>query len=131
MTDLNDPAVKALLDQPNHAVVSTFNADGSIHSTVVWQELAAGRLSVNSGVGRHWPNNLERDPRITVVVYAQDNPYQYVEVRGRATGTLEGAEAQIDRMAKKYMGVDEYPMRQAGEQRITYVIEPERVRLQG
>ena len=69
--------------------------------------------------------------RITVVVYAQDNPYQYVEIRGTASGSTAGADEQIDRLAKKYMGVDEYPMRVEGEQRISYVIDVERVRLNG
>ena len=130
MTDLNDAQVTQLLEQPNFAVVSTHNADQSIHSTVVWLDTEDGRLAVNSAVGRHWPTNLERDPRITVVVYPGDNPYEYVEIRGQATGTLDGAEEHIDRLAKKYLGQDEYPFRQPGEQRIKFLIEPERVRLQ-
>jgi len=128
-TDL-DPQVRQLLDAPNHAVISTLNPDGSVHSTVVWQEVVDGAATVNSAVGRHWPTNLERDPRITLVVYAQDNPYAFVEIRGRATGTIEGADAQIDRLAKKYIGRETYPFRQPGEQRITYRVEPDRVRYQ-
>jgi hypothetical protein len=52
MATLNHPAVKTLLDAPNHAVISTFNPDGSIHSTVVWQEVVDSALNVNSAVGR-------------------------------------------------------------------------------
>jgi PPOX class probable F420-dependent enzyme len=130
MSDLNDPEVQALLTQPNYAVISTHNADQSIHATVVWVDAEDGKVAVNSAVGRHWPTNLERDPRITVVVYPGDNPYDYVEIRGQATGTLEGADEHIDRLAKKYLGKDTYPFRQPGEQRIKFVIEPERVRHQ-
>jgi PPOX class probable F420-dependent enzyme len=79
---LDDPAVTALLDATNHAVISTVNPDGSIHSTVVWQEVVDGALTVNSALGRRWPSNLDADPRVTVVVLAPDNPYGYVEVRG-------------------------------------------------
>jgi hypothetical protein len=70
---------------------------------------------------------------ITVVVYAQENPYQYVEmeIRGTASGSIAGADEQIHRLAKEYMGVDEYPMRVEGEQRISYVVDAERVRLNG
>ncbi|MGH3427862.1 MAG: PPOX class F420-dependent oxidoreductase [Pseudonocardiaceae bacterium] len=128
MATLDDPAVKALLDAPNHAVISTVNPDGSIHSTVVWQEVADGALQVNSAVGRRWPRNLDADPHVTVVVFAQDNPYDYVEVRGTATRTTDGADEQIDRLAKKYLGQDRYPFRNEGEQRVRYVVSADRVR---
>ena len=130
MASLDDQAVRRLLEQKNHAVCSTMNEDGSIHSTVVWADVQDGRLAVNSAVGRRWPSNLERDPRITVVVYDETNPYEYVEVRGTATGRTEGADAHIDALAKKYLGADSYPFRQESEQRITYLVEPSLVRHQ-
>ncbi|MGH3789707.1 MAG: pyridoxamine 5'-phosphate oxidase family protein [Pseudonocardiaceae bacterium] len=104
--------MQALLDALNHAVISTFNPDGSIHSTVVWQEVVDGALNVNSAAGRRWPTNLDADSRITVVVLAQDNPYEYVEVCGTVT-RADGADEQIDRLAKKYIGQDRYPFRRA------------------
>jgi len=130
VASLSDPGVQALLDKKNHAVVSTLNDDGSIHSTVVWVSVEDGRLAVNSAVGRKWPTNLERQPTITVVVYDEDDPYDYVEVRGTATGTTEGADDHIDRLAKKYLDADSYPFRQPSEQRITYLIEHSLVRHQ-
>ena len=130
MASLDDPGVKALLDKPNHAVLSTLNDDGSVHSTVVWVDVQDGRLAVNSAIGRAWPSNLERDPRVTVLVYDEDNPYDYVEVRGTAAGTTEGADAHIDRLAKKYLDADSYPFHREGEQRITYVVDAQRVRHQ-
>jgi len=130
MTDLNDPQVRQLLEQPNYAAVSTLNQDGSVHSTVVWVGLENGELAVNSAVGRTWPANLQRDPRVTLVVYPGDNPYDYVEVRGTATGSRQDADDHINRLSKKYIDQDEYPFRQPGEERIKFVIEPERVRHQ-
>jgi PPOX class probable F420-dependent enzyme len=130
MTDLTDPAVSRLLTEPHHAVVSTLGEDGSIHSTVVWADVLDGKVALNSAVGRRWPTNLERDPTITVVVYDEKNPYEYVEVRGTAKGTTAGADEHIDRLAKKYMGADSYPFRQEGEQRITFLVEADRVRHQ-
>lgn len=127
---LDDPAVQALLDAPNFAVLSTFNRDGSVHSTVVWQEVVDGALNLNSAVGRHWPGNVEADPRVTVLVMAQNNPYEYVEIRGTATVTMDGAEEQIDRLAKKYIGQDRYPFRAEGEQRVRVVVTAQRVRHQ-
>lgn len=130
MASLDDPGVRALLDKRNHAVVTTLTEDGAAHSAVVWVDVHDGRLAVNSAVGRAWPNNLERDPRITVLVYDEDNPYDYVEVRGTARGTVEGADEHIDRLARKYLGADSYPFRQEGEQRITYLVDAQRVRHQ-
>ncbi len=130
MAALTDPAVRRLLEQPNHAVAATRNADGSLHGTVVWVDLLDGGLGLNSEVGRVWPRNLERDPSVTVVVYDQGNPYEYVEVRGRAHPRLEGAAEHIDRLAQKYLGVDRYPWHDPDGQRITFVVEPTHVRHQ-
>jgi PPOX class probable F420-dependent enzyme len=128
MGKISDEGALALLEKPHSAVISTLADDGSIMSSVVWVNVEDGELAVNSQVGRAWANNIERDPRVTLLVYDEANAYEYVEIRGRATGTLEDADGHIDRLAKKYMGVDSYPFRQADEQRIKYVIEPVRVR---
>jgi PPOX class probable F420-dependent enzyme len=127
MTTLDDPQVRRLLEEPNHATVSTLNADGTVHGTVVWADVLDGSLAVNTAVGRHWPNNLERDPRITVVIYDQGNPYEYVEIKGRAA-EADGAEEHIDRLAQKYIGQERYPWRQPDEERVKFQITPERVR---
>jgi PPOX class probable F420-dependent enzyme len=129
MSNLNDPDVRALLEAPNFAVISTHNEDGSVHSTVVWMHPEDGALAVNSAIGRRWPSNLQRDPRATVVVADANNPYRFVEIRGRASAITEGAEQHIDALAKKYLGQDTYPFRQPGERRIKFLIAPERVRL--
>jgi PPOX class probable F420-dependent enzyme len=125
---IQDPEVRALLEPANCAVVSTLNADGSVHDAVAWISLEDGELAVNSAVGRSWPTNLARDPRLTVIVYDGQNPYEYVEIRGTARGTHDDADDHIDRLAKKYTGQDKYPYREPGEVRIKYVITPERVR---
>lgn len=130
MSDLHEPAVQELLQQPNYAVVSTINEDGSIHNAIVWVSSSDGTIEVNSAVGRKWPTNLERDPRVNVLVYEAGNPYNYVEIRGKASGTTDGADEHINALAKMYIGQDEYPYRQPGEQRIKFVIQPERVRHQ-
>ncbi len=130
MASLNDSEVSKLLSEPNYAVVSTLNSDGSVLSTIVWISADDGTVAVNSAKGRRWPTNLERDPRITALVYEAGNPYNYVEIRGRATGTREGADEHINALTKKYINQDEYPFRQPGEERIKFVIEPEHVRHQ-
>ena len=120
-----------LLGGNNHAVVSTLRKDGSVHNAVVWIAVEDGKPTINSAVGRAWPTNLERDPRVTLTVYDPQNPYEYVEIRGKATDfdTADG-DPHIDRLAKKYLDADSYPFRQEGEQRVKITIEPERVRHQ-
>jgi PPOX class probable F420-dependent enzyme len=129
MTNLTDSEVRKLLEGPNYAVISTLNQDDSIHSTIVWLSAEDGKLAVNSAIGRRWPTNLQRDPRATVLVYDAQNPYLFLEVRGRAEGTTDAADEHIDELAKKYIGKERYPFRQPGERRIKFVIEPEHVRL--
>jgi PPOX class probable F420-dependent enzyme len=128
MATLNDPDVQELLQQPNHAVISTHNKDGSIHEAMVWIDTENGSVAVNSLAGRLWPTNLERDPHATVLVFQSDNPMHYVEIRGTATATREGAKEHADRLTKKYMGLDEYPWHQPGDERVKFLISPERVR---
>jgi PPOX class probable F420-dependent enzyme len=128
MTTINDSGPRELLEKPNYAVISTLNQDGSIHNTIVWINTEDGAVAVNSALGRRWPTNLQRDPRVTVLVQEAGNPYHYVEIRGTASGSQEGADEHINALSKKYINQDEYPYRQPGEQRIKFVIQPERVR---
>jgi len=128
MATLNDPDVQELLRQPNHAVISTHNKDGSIHQAMVWIDTENGLVAVNSLVGRLWPANLQRNPHATALVFQSDSPAHYVEIRGTATATRQGANEHADRLTKKYMGLDEYPWHQPGDERIKFLITPERVR---
>lgn len=128
MASLDDPAVRALLEPANYAVVSTLNPDGSISSSIVWVSLEGDELAANSAAGRKWPTNLDRDGHVTLLVFEAENPYEYVEIRGQATGTREDADDHIDRLAKKYINQDKYPFRTPEEERVKYVITPETVR---
>ena len=121
-----------LLKGKNFAHVGTLRADGSVQVAPVWVDVQDGLPVVNTAEGRAWPSNLERDPRITLEVQNMENPYEYVEIRGRvAERTHEGADEHIDSMAKKYLGQDEYPYRQPGERRLIIRVEPEYVKVMG
>ncbi|HUA73623.1 MAG TPA: PPOX class F420-dependent oxidoreductase [Solirubrobacteraceae bacterium] len=127
---LEGPAAQ-LLKEKNFANVATLRTDGSVQVSPVWVDVQDGKAVVNSAEGRAWPRNLERDPRVTLTVQNMENPYEYVEVRGKvAERTHEGADEHIDALAKKYMGVDSYPLRQPGEQRVIIRVEPEHVHYQ-
>jgi PPOX class probable F420-dependent enzyme len=123
-----DGHAEELLKGKNFCHVATVRADGTIHGTPVWVDVQDGIPTLNTAEGRAWPRNLERDPRVTLTVQNLENPYEYVEIRGRVSErTHDGADEHIDALAKKYMGVDEYPMRQPGEQRVIIRVEPEHI----
>jgi PPOX class probable F420-dependent enzyme len=131
MSEKIEGKAEELLKGKNFAHVSTLRADGSVQTAPVWVDVQDGIPVVNSAEGRAWPRNLERDPRVTITVQNMENPYEYVEIRGSvAERTHDGADEHIDSLAKKYMGVDSYPMRQAGEQRVIIRVAPEHVYVQ-
>ena len=107
---------------------TTLMPDGGPQTTPVWVDLVDGKVLVNSAAGRQKDKNVRRDPRVAVTLIDPDNPYRYLEVRGRVSEiTHEGADQHIDKMAKKYLDKDKYPFAQAGEKRVIYKIDPEKV----
>ncbi len=121
-----------LLKGKNFCTVSTIRPDGSVHAAPTWIDVQDGRPVLNTARGRAWPNNLERDPRVTLTVQNLENPYEYVTVRGRvAEMTPEGADEHIDGMAMKYLGQESYPYRQPGEQRLIVLVDPDFVHVYG
>lgn len=126
MANLSDAQVK-FLEQPYVGTVTTLREDGSPHNTVVWVDVDDGVPSFNTALGRAKPRHLEKDPRVALTVVDPSDPYKWVAIDGRAELTTEGADPQIDKLAKKYMGADEYPWRKPEEQRVKVRIHPEHV----
>jgi len=119
---------RELLEAPNIAHLTTLMPDGSPQVTPVWVDYDGRYVLVNTAEGRQKPRNVRRDPRVALSVTDRENPYVWAMIRGRAVElTHEGADDHIDRLAKKYLGEDRYPFRQAGEQRVIVKIEPLRV----
>jgi PPOX class probable F420-dependent enzyme len=128
---LKDKERKFLDDNPFIGVVTDLREDGSPHSTPVWVDVENGKISFNTALGRAKPRHLEKDPRIALIVTDPQDPYKWVSVSGRAEFTEQGADEQIDKLAKKYLGRDEYPWRKPDETRVKVVIEPETVESSG
>ena len=119
------------LENPFVGVVTTLREDGSPHSTVVWVDVEDGIPMFNTALGRKKPSNLQKDPRASLLVVDPQDAYKWVAVDGKVELTLDGADPQIDKLAKKYLGQDEYPWRKEGEERVTVKISPERVSSSG
>jgi PPOX class probable F420-dependent enzyme len=114
------------------ASLATLMPDGTPQVTPVWFDWDGKNLIFNSARGRQKDLNVRRDPRVTLTISDPENPYRYVEVRGRVTDiTQEGAGDHIDKMAKKYLDKDKYPFAQPGEVRVLYTVRPEKVQGMG
>ncbi|HEX4283508.1 MAG TPA: PPOX class F420-dependent oxidoreductase [Terracidiphilus sp.] len=119
-------------DKKAFASLATLMPDGTPQVTPVWFDYDGKSLMVNSARGRQKDLNIRRDPRVTLTIMDPENPYRYVEVRGRVTDiTQEGATEHIDKMAKKYLDKDKYPFAQPGEVRVLYRVRAEKVQGMG
>jgi PPOX class probable F420-dependent enzyme len=121
-----------LFEKKGFSHLATLMPDGSPQVTPVWVELESGEVLVNSAKGRQKDLNMRGRPRVALSIQDPENPYRYLEVRGTVVDiTEDGGDAHIDKLAKKYLGVDEYPYRQEGEVRVIYRIRPERISTYG
>ena len=121
-----------LFSKPAFASLATLMPDGRPQVTPVWCDFDGTFVIFNTAKGRQKDRNIRRDPRVSLSILDPDNAYRYLEIRGRVIEiTEQGADEHIDKLAKKYLGVDKYPRRQPGEVRLIVKVLPERVRTMG
>jgi PPOX class probable F420-dependent enzyme len=121
-----------LFEKKAFAHLATVSAAGAPQSTPVWVDFDGTHVRFNTARGRIKDKNLTANPRVALSILDPENPYRYIQVRGRvAEMTEQGADAHIDALAKKYLGQDTYPFRRPGEVRMVVKITPERVQTMG
>ena len=130
-SDILTESQRAFLESPFVGTITDLRPDGSPHTTVVWVDVDEDGVSFNTAYGRAKPRYIDRDPRVSLTVVDPDNAYRWISVSGTAELVDEGADEQIDRLAKKYLGKDTYPFRSEGERRVTVRIAPFRVETRG
>lgn len=117
-----------LLERPIVGSLATVMPDGQIQITPVWMDIVGNDVRVNTAAGRQKHRNLVERKTASVLVIDPENPMRYLEVRGHLTSEdTESGDEVIDKLAKDYLGVDEYPFRSADETRVTLLISPDRV----
>ena len=132
MSNVIPEKYRDLFQKKAFASLGTLMPDGRPQVTPVWCDFDGEHVIFNSAKGRQKDKNVRRDPRVALAVIDPDNPYRYLEIRGTVVEiTEEGADKHIDKMAKKYMGVDKYPYAQPGEVRVLYKIRPEHTTVMG
>lgn len=123
-----DNSTIQLLTGKNFAFVSTLMKDGSPQITPTWIDFDGNTILINTAEGRTKQKNISRDSRVAVSIVDQNNPYHMVTIRGKVTEqTSKGADEHIDKLAKRYLGVDKYPFRSPTEKRVIIKIAPENV----
>jgi PPOX class probable F420-dependent enzyme len=100
MSQITKP-ITQLLKGKNFAYLSTLMKDGSPQVTPTWIDIDkdGNSILVNTAEGRIKHKNVSRDPRVAISISDQNNPYNMVSIR-----------ADTDRLAKKYLGIDKYPL---------------------
>ncbi|MFF0143816.1 PPOX class probable F420-dependent enzyme [Amycolatopsis sulphurea] len=106
MAPIFNDATRSLLDGTNFPVLATTNEDGSPQTTVVWAKRDGDAVLFSTTKGRRKERNIARDPRVSISVFDSADPYQYVEIRGRAEVTEAGGRELIDELSRKYRGAD-------------------------
>jgi PPOX class probable F420-dependent enzyme len=118
-----------MLEGKNFVFLATVNPDGTPQVTPTWVDTDGKFILVNTAIGRVKHRNVKKNPNVALAITDQNNPYDLVVIRGKVVDQLTGhvAEEHIDKMSKKYRGIDKYPNRSPGEQRVILKIEPTRV----
>jgi PPOX class probable F420-dependent enzyme len=120
-------SLKTMLEDKAYGHVVTFNAKGKPELTMVWMDVEGDELLFNTAEGRRKPGNIRRDPRVIVSVQDRKNPQAYAVFHGRGQVTDAGADAHIDKLAKRFLGADKYPYRRPDEKRLIVRIEVDRI----
>ena len=121
-----------LFQKKAFANLATLMPDGSPQVTPVWVDFDGTHVLINSARGRQKDKNMQKNGLVAMSILDPENPYRYLEIRGKVADiTEEGADAHIDKMAKKYMGKDTYPYRRPNEVRVLFKILPSKTSQMG
>ena len=128
-----DGSLRAALEGKSFWHVATVNPDGSPQVTPMWVHTKGDQIAINTALGRKKTRNMQSNPKVALSWLDPDNAYHTINVQGTIVSSHVGptAEAEIDSLAKKYIGEDVYPWRSPGEQRIGFVIDVDHVTSMG
>jgi PPOX class probable F420-dependent enzyme len=118
----------AKIVQNSFAFLGTLMKDGSPHVTPVWIDIVDNTILINTAEGRIKQKNVSRDPRVSISLIDEENPYSMVTIRGQVVEqTSDGADEHIDKLAKKYLNADKYPGHSPNIKRVILKIRPEKI----
>jgi PPOX class probable F420-dependent enzyme len=117
-----------LLTGKNFAHVAVIRPDGTPHVTVTWIDAADGSVLVNTAVGRVKDRYVRLDPRVSVTLHDEQDPYRWLRIDGVVEELVTGPEADshIDALNQRYHDGERWTVK-AGQERVIYRIRPERI----
>jgi PPOX class probable F420-dependent enzyme len=125
---ITDENIVKLFDGKNFAFLATVKKDGSPQVTPTWIDRENNIILINTAKGRLKHKNVTRDPRVSISLVDDQNPYSMVTISGRVIEqTAEGADEHIDKLARKYLNTDKYPSHSPGVKRVILKIKPEKI----
>ena len=125
--EISEPVVN-IIKQRNFAFLATLSKDGSPQVTPTWIDIDDTTILINTAEGRIKQKNVSRDPRVSISLVDEENPYSMVTIKGRVIEqTNDGADKHIDKLAKKYLNIDKYPGHSSSLKRIILKIKPEKI----
>jgi len=118
---------KELLDGRSFAVVATVQPDGSPQASVVWVKRDGDDILFSTVEGRRKHLNMERDPRISLVINPPDHPYHYFEARGEVSMVREGGRELINELSRKYRHGKDYEADGPEDVRVVVRLSPRKI----
>lgn len=125
---ITDENIVRLFEGRNFAFLATVKKDGSPQVTPTWIDRDNNTILINTAKGRAKQENVSRDPRVSISLVDDRNPYSMVMISGKVIKqTTEGADEHIDKLARRYLNADRYPNHSADVKRVILKIKPERI----
>jgi PPOX class probable F420-dependent enzyme len=125
---ITDENIVRLFEGRNFAFLATVKKDGSPQVTPTWIDRDNDTILINTAKGRVKQENVSRDPRVSISLVDDRNPYSMVTITGKVIEqTTEGADEHIDKLARRYLNADRYPNHSADIKRVILKIKPERI----
>jgi PPOX class probable F420-dependent enzyme len=121
------PQSHADLLDAQFATLATIGRDGGPQLTEVWFLYEDGELKLSLNSSRLKTKNLQARAQCSLFILDLENPYRYLDVRGRAQIESDEDYAFADRVGAKYGGSDLREHDGPGETRVVVTIDPENV----
>ncbi len=92
-----------LLVSPIHGILSTMMPDGQPQASVVWVDYDGQHVLINTTLERQKGRNMQRNPRVSLLVVDPRHTDRWLEVRGQVVElTPDGAAEHADCLTQRY-----------------------------
>ena len=91
-----------LLERPVCGVLTTMGAGGQPHSTLVWVDTDGTHARVNTTLERRKGRDLLTNPGCSLLVVDPADTARFIQIRGDAELTTEGALEHLDGLTRTY-----------------------------